>query len=89
MDTHTALDHAMPHCTSHELYKGILAGKARAVFNGRIIVRIDATFTGVRGGPGDINSPRDNMNAFDTGLDTARAMGMRVKHELTLYEKAL
>ena len=33
------IDHAMPHCTSHELYKGILAGKAQAVFNGRIIVR--------------------------------------------------
>ena len=45
VDTHTSLDHAMPHCTSHELYKGILAGKARAVFNGRIIVRIDAQKT--------------------------------------------
>lgn len=45
MDTHTSLDHAMPHCTSHEVYKGILAGKARAVFNGRIIVRLDAQKT--------------------------------------------
>lgn len=45
MDTHTALDHAMPHCTSHEIYKGILAGKAKAVFNGRIIVRLDAQKT--------------------------------------------
>jgi len=45
LDTHSSLDHAMPHCTSHELYKGILAGKARAVFNGRIIVRIDAQKT--------------------------------------------
>jgi Fe-S cluster assembly protein SufD len=45
MDTHTSLDHAMPHCTSHEIYKGILAGKAKAVFNGRIIVRIDAQKT--------------------------------------------
>jgi Fe-S cluster assembly protein SufD len=45
MDTHTALDHAMPHCTSHEVYKGILAGKAKAVFNGRIIVRLDAQKT--------------------------------------------
>ena len=45
MDTHTSLDHAMPHCTSHEIYKGILAGRARAVFNGRIIVRIDAQKT--------------------------------------------
>ncbi len=45
LDTHTSLDHAMPHCTSHEIYKGILAGKAKAVFNGRIIVRIDAQKT--------------------------------------------
>ena len=45
MDTHTSLDHAMPHCTSHEVYKGILAGKAKAVFNGRIIVQLDAQKT--------------------------------------------
>ena len=45
LDTHTSLDHAMPHCTSHELYKGILAGRSKAVFNGRIIVRIDAQKT--------------------------------------------
>ena len=45
LDTHTSLDHAMPHCTSHEIYKGILAGKAKAVFNGRIIVRLDAQKT--------------------------------------------
>lgn len=45
MDTHTSLDHAMPHCTSHETYKGILAGKSRAVFNGRIIVQLDAQKT--------------------------------------------
>ena len=45
LDTHTSLDHAMAHCTSHELYKGILAGRGKAVFNGRIIVRIDAQKT--------------------------------------------
>ena len=45
IDNHTAIDHAMPHCASHELYKGILAGKARGVFNGRIIVRQDAQKT--------------------------------------------
>ena len=45
MDTHTSLDHAMPHCTSHQVYKGILAGKAKAVFNGRIIVQLDAQKT--------------------------------------------
>jgi Fe-S cluster assembly protein SufD len=45
VDNHTTIDHAMPHCTSHELYKGILDGRARAVFNGRIIVREDAQKT--------------------------------------------
>ncbi|MEW5982877.1 MAG: Fe-S cluster assembly protein SufD [Acidobacteriota bacterium] len=45
MDNRTTIDHARPHCTSHELYKGILAGASRAVFNGTIIVRPDAQKT--------------------------------------------
>jgi Fe-S cluster assembly protein SufD len=45
VDNHTAIDHAKPHATSHELYKGILDGHAHAVFNGRIIVRKDAQKT--------------------------------------------
>ena len=45
IDNHTSIDHAVAHCTSHELYKGILAGHARAVFNGRILVREDAQKT--------------------------------------------
>ena len=32
IDNHTAIDHAKPHCNSHELYKGILAGKSRLLF---------------------------------------------------------
>jgi Fe-S cluster assembly protein SufD len=44
-DTLTTIDHAMPHCPSHEVYKGILAGRAKAVFNGKIIVRPDAQKT--------------------------------------------
>ena len=35
----------MPHCNSHELYKGVLNGHGRSVFNGKIIVRIDAQKT--------------------------------------------
>jgi Fe-S cluster assembly protein SufD len=42
---HTLIDHAQPHCASHELYKGILDGKARGVFNGKIYVRQDAQKT--------------------------------------------
>jgi len=40
VDNHTTIHHAKPHCDSHELYKGILDGQARAVFNGKIIVAI-------------------------------------------------
>jgi Fe-S cluster assembly protein SufD len=45
IDNHTMIDHTMPHGTSHEIYKGILDGKAHAVFNGKIIVRKDAQKT--------------------------------------------
>jgi Fe-S cluster assembly protein SufD len=45
VDNHTSIDHAKPHGTSHELYKGILDDRATAVFNGRILVRKDAQKT--------------------------------------------
>jgi Fe-S cluster assembly protein SufD len=45
VDNHTVIDHAMPHCNSHELYKGVLADKAHGVFNGKIFVRKDAQKT--------------------------------------------
>jgi Fe-S cluster assembly protein SufD len=45
IDNHTRIDHAKPHCASHELYKGILDGKARGVFNGKIYVHEDAQKT--------------------------------------------
>jgi len=45
VDNHTVIDHAKPHCGSREVYKGILADHARAVFNGKIIVRPDAQKT--------------------------------------------
>lgn len=45
VDYHTTLDHAAPHGTSRELYKGILAGRARGVFDGGVIVRSGAQKT--------------------------------------------
>lgn len=48
VDNQTSIDHAEPHCTSHELYKGILSGRAGAVFNGKIVVRKDAQKTNAR-----------------------------------------
>jgi Fe-S cluster assembly protein SufD len=44
-DTHSVIDHKQPHCNSHQLYKGILDGSARAVFNGKIFVREGAQKT--------------------------------------------
>jgi Fe-S cluster assembly protein SufD len=44
-DIHSLIDHAVPHCDSHEHYKGILDDKSRGVFNGKIMVRKDAQKT--------------------------------------------
>jgi Fe-S cluster assembly protein SufD len=44
-DTHSLIDHASAHCTSRQLYKGILDGKSRAVFNGKVFVRHGAQQT--------------------------------------------
>lgn len=44
-DAHTMIDHAKPHCQSHEHYKGILQDKSRGVFNGKVMVRRDAQKT--------------------------------------------
>ncbi|HKS29895.1 MAG TPA: Fe-S cluster assembly protein SufD [Pyrinomonadaceae bacterium] len=44
-DTHSLIEHAEPYCTSRQLYKGILDGKSRAVFNGKVFVREGALQT--------------------------------------------
>jgi Fe-S cluster assembly protein SufD len=42
VDNHTEIEHCMPRAKSQELYKGILSGSARGVFNGKILVHKDA-----------------------------------------------
>ena len=44
-DTHTLVDHAAPHGASRQIFKGVLDGRARGVFDGTIIVRPDAVGT--------------------------------------------
>jgi Fe-S cluster assembly protein SufD len=44
-DTHLTVRHASANCDSHQLFKGILGGRAKAVFNGRIMVDQDAQKT--------------------------------------------
>jgi Fe-S cluster assembly protein SufD len=48
LDNRTALDHAVPRCTSRELYKGVLDDRARGTFHGLIRVRPDAQRTDSR-----------------------------------------
>lgn len=45
MDYHLDVDHRVPHCTSNESFKGILYGRGRAVFDGRIHVARNAQKT--------------------------------------------
>lgn len=44
-DNHTYIGHDVPDCTSDELYKGIISGKATGVFNGKVQVERDAQRT--------------------------------------------
>jgi len=71
VDNHTKVDHKKPHCTSSELYKGILDGSATGVFNGKVFVREDAQ---------KIEAFQQNNNVLLS--DTA---SMNAKPELEIY----
>ncbi|WP_236971053.1 Fe-S cluster assembly protein SufD [Membranihabitans marinus] len=38
VDNHTLVDHQEPHCESNQMYKGIMMGHSRAIFNGKVYV---------------------------------------------------
>jgi Fe-S cluster assembly protein SufD len=44
-DTHSVIDHRVPHCTSRQTHKSIADGRSQSVFNGIIFVRQDAQGT--------------------------------------------
>jgi Fe-S cluster assembly protein SufD len=44
-DSHTAIYHDQPNCRSWEVYKGILDGRSRGVFNGKVFVKPEAQKT--------------------------------------------
>lgn len=44
-DNHTVVDHRKPNSFSNELYKGVLEGNAKGIFNGKIFVRPQAQKT--------------------------------------------
>ncbi|NNF67096.1 MAG: Fe-S cluster assembly protein SufD, partial [Gammaproteobacteria bacterium] len=71
VDNHTRIDHNSPHTTSVEDYRGVLADKARAVFNGKVLVAQDAQKS---------NASQSNKNLILSGkaeIDT--------KPELEIY----
>ena len=45
IDYHTCIEHIRSHCTSNEVFRGIVGDNARAVFNGRIHIHPDAQKT--------------------------------------------
>ncbi len=45
VDNHTSIRHLHPRCASREVYKGIIAGSAHAVFNGKVYVAPEAQKT--------------------------------------------
>jgi len=63
-DTRLVVDHAVPRCTSRELFKCVMDGNARGVFQGKVIVRPDAQKTdGKQSSHGLLLSP---TSEFDT-----------------------
>jgi len=71
IDNHTTVDHKKPHCTSSELYKGILDGSATGVFNGKVFVREDAQ---------KIEAFQQNNNVI-----LSESASMNAKPELEIY----
>jgi Fe-S cluster assembly protein SufD len=47
-DNHTAIYHDQPNCRSWEVYKGILDGRSRGVFNGKVFVKPEAQKTNAK-----------------------------------------
>ncbi len=64
VDNHTLIQHAQPHCSSRQVYHGILDDKARAVFSGKIHVRPAAQKTDA------IQSNKNLLLSEDAIVDT-------------------
>jgi Fe-S cluster assembly protein SufD len=71
MDTSSYIDHALPHTTSNQTYKGVVDGSGRGVFQGRINVRRAAQGT--------------NGHQLHKALLLSRKAEVDAKPELTIY----
>jgi Fe-S cluster assembly protein SufD len=70
-DNHTVADHMKPNSISNELYKGVMDGNAKGVFNGKIFVRQDAQKT---------NAFQSNRNIL-----LSDAAGVNTKPQLEIW----
>ena len=64
LDMRTYLDHAHPHCSSDQHFRGILNGKSRGVFNGLVLVREHAQKTDAQ------QSNKNLLLSRDARIDT-------------------
>lgn len=71
IDNNTTIDHAVPHCTSNELYKYVLDDQSVGAFAGLVLVRPDAQHT---------NSQQTNRN-----LCATREARMYTQPQLEIY----
>jgi Fe-S cluster assembly protein SufD len=63
-DHHMVVEHAQPHCNSHEYYNGILDGSSKGVFHGRILVQPAAQKTDAK------QTNRNLLLSEDATVDT-------------------
>lgn len=64
LDNYMLVDHASPHCSSHQFYNGILSGRAHGVFHGLILVRKNAQKTDAK------QTNRNLLLSDDAQIDT-------------------
>ncbi len=79
VDHHTRIDHAKPSCTSRELYKGVLDGLSRGVFNGKVFVRQGAMKTNASQSNKNLLLSRDAFVDSTPGLEIL-ADDVKCKH---------
>lgn len=71
VDFHTCIEHRVPNCTSHEVFRGIIGDSGKAVFNGRIHIHPGAQKT-----VADLSN-KNLLTSHDAEVDT--------KPELEIY----
>lgn len=71
VDNHTLIQHQQPHTTSHESYKGILTDQGTGVFDGRIVV--------------DIQAQKTYANQSNRNLLLSRDATINAKPQLEIY----